>query len=125
MNRMLVPLFILALSIVSCSKSKNMEFCEGISMEGEGVNCGSEFESGDLMVLVKSKEPFNQERISFDIYEVAENKKEKVDTIHANIKTTDTSANATLPLYTEGKFHVKAVVKDRAVAEGDITIVDY
>jgi len=124
--RWLIPVVLLiALAASACSKNTNMQFCEGISLEGDGMNCGTEFESGELTAIIKSEEPFGQEKVDIEIYAAGGNAKEKIDTLHAQVKSTDKTVSITLPLYTEGKYHVRAVAREKAIAEGDITITDY
>jgi hypothetical protein len=118
-------LMMTALSVFACSRGTDLQFCEGISTEGEGVNCGTEFESGELTAVIKSEKPFGQERVDIEVYEIGQNTKEKIDTIHADVKAADSSVNVTLPFYNEGKFLVKVLSKNEVISKGEIKISDY
>lgn len=124
-KKMCIPLLMAALTMVGCSKGTNMQFCEGVSTEGEGVNCGTEFESGELTAVIKSEKSFGQERLDIEIYEIGQDAKEKIDTRQVEVKAADSTVNVTLPFYSEGKFMVKVLSKNEVISKGDITIIDY
>jgi len=47
-----------------CSKKEGLLFCEGVTPEGEGVNCGKVFTTGDLTAVIKTKEPFGNDSLT-------------------------------------------------------------
>lgn len=108
-----------------CKKSKNVLFCEGFTPEGEGVNCGIKFETGDLTAIIKSKDAFEVSKINIEIHEVQGSKSEKVESISVNVKPEEKSVTATLSFYREGHFTVKGFKKSEKFADGNIEIVDY
>ncbi|MCU0847749.1 MAG: hypothetical protein MUD12_07660 [Spirochaetes bacterium] len=108
-----------------CGSGKSILFCEGVSPEGEGINCGTRFETGDLTALIKPKKPFGVKSIEIRIQDSKSKKDSFIEKITAGVKPEDERAVVNLSFYREGKFRVMAVEKDEVLAEGDIEIVDF
>ncbi len=96
------------LLFTSCKKKENLQFCEGKTPEGKGVNCGSIFSTGDVMILVEADGPFTATRLKFEIFEDKVGKKELRATRYTDVKPEDTEASTLIPLYSEGTFTIVA-----------------
>ncbi|MCP4134260.1 MAG: hypothetical protein GY754_25020 [bacterium] len=140
---------IIFLFFVGCSSSDNIFFCEGVSPEGEGVNCGKKFEAGELTAIIKGEAPFGVKKIDVRITElkkglaaaVAQEEKEAADEsdgkkkkppkafegekISVDVDPEKSDASANLPLYTGGLYRVEAVNGDKKLAKGTIEIIEY
>ena len=117
-------LLILGLILTGCSKGKELQFCEGSTPDGKGVNCGKKFETGDLTCLIKSPKPFGTNTIEVQIFEYGEKKNEKVETVGVQVKPDSSLGNATLSFYRGGKFKVVAMNNKDKIGEADIEIVE-
>lgn len=119
-----------ALAVVSllagagCSKTKKIEFCEGVSPKGEGVNCGIKFETGDLTAVIRSEEPFQAESLAVRIYDAKKLRPELVETVTVPVKQDQERASATLTFLAGGKYLVKAELKGKVIAQSPIEIVE-
>ncbi len=117
--------FVMVLTLMTgCSKSKAVQFCEGVSPEGEGVNCGTRFEEGELTAVIRAEAPFGVKTISLHVFEVNQNKAEKTATLTVDVRPDRNTASATLSLYTEGKYRVKAMSGNNVIGDGEISIVE-
>lgn len=121
MKNILYMLLILSL-LAGCSRTRAIEFCEGISPEGKGVNCGGEFIEGELLAIITSKEPFGFNSITVQVRELKGGKKQPVESITVNVKPDGQTATANLSLYAGGTYLVRAVKKDGTIGEGEIII---
>jgi hypothetical protein len=121
MKKGIYLLLIIALS-AGCSKSKEIQFCEGVSPKGEGVNCGARFYEGELTAVINADEPFGVKTISVQVYEVKDKKMEKIETISVDVKPDDQTAPVNLSLYSGGTYTVRAFKNDVRIGEGQISI---
>ncbi len=121
MKNVLVLCLILSF-IAGCSRSKAIQFCEGVSPKGEGVNCGTKFEDGELTAVINSEEPFGVKSITVRVYEVKEKKTEKIDTLTVDVKPDKQTASVNLAFYTGGKYLVRAYKKDATIGSAEIAI---
>lgn len=112
-------------AVFGCSKEQNVNFCEGVSPEGRGINCGKKFETGDLTVVFKSAKPFGVNKIFLQIFEENKGRFEKTETLEIGVKPEDSRANAAISFYRAGRYKVAAMAKDEAIGEGLIEVVDY
>ncbi len=118
-------IIILIFILFGCGSSKNVEFCEGVSTEGKGVKCGAKFSTGDLSILIKSKDPFDVEKITLIIYKKTKYKSELVESRVVDVKPDETRANSRLYFYDDGAFSVEVRGKEnQKIAEGSISIID-
>lgn len=122
MKKIIFMLIIIPLLLAGCSRTKPVEFCEGISPEGKGVKCGTEFVEGELLAIVTSREPFGVNSITVQVQEVRGTKKEPVDSITVDVKPDRQQATANLSLYAGGTYLVRAIKKDATIGEGTIVI---
>jgi len=108
--------------LTSCSKNGSLTFCEGKKPDGTGVNCGTLFSTGDVMVLVKSDEPFETDTLKVKVFEKSGGKKMLRETVSTQIKPDDTAASILVSLYSEGTFIINAVAGDRKIGNSTITM---
>lgn len=124
MRKLIIYLFI-SLFLAGCKGDRNISFCEGVTPEGKGVNCGIKFSTGELTALITSKDPFETEKLYVSILAVKKQRTDKVETITVDVKPEDERATVNLSLYNEGKFQIKVTGKEnKVIGEGDIEIVD-
>lgn len=121
MKKMLLLLVILPF-LAGCSRTKAIEFCEGITPEGKGVNCGGTFEEGELLAIITSREPFGVNAVTVQVQEVRGGKKEQVESLTVDVKPDRDTATANLSLYSGGTYIVRAMKKDEIIGEGEIVI---
>jgi hypothetical protein len=121
MKNLLFACMILSL-MAGCSKSREIQFCEGVSPKGEGVNCGTKFEDGELTAVINSAEPFGVKSITVQVFEVKERKTEKIDTISVDVKPDRQTASVNLSFYSGGKYIVRAYKKDTSIGSAEIAI---
>lgn len=123
MQRLLYLMTALAL-VAGCSKTNGIQFCEGASPEGKGINCGSTFEDGELTALVTSAEPFGVKSINIQIYRVGGSGSEKIETVSADVRPDGQTALVNLSFYTGGTYIVRALKNNVQFGEGKIAIVE-
>lgn len=116
--------FIISSALSSCAKKKNIDFCEGASTAGIGINCGTVFAYGDLTAIIKSKEPFGADSISIKIQIQEGGKFIPVETISVNIKPDETKAIINIPLYKKGIYEITAHRGDKVYAKENIEIAE-
>lgn len=115
---LLIPL----LFITGCTKKPNISFCEGVSPDGKGIDCGIKFETGDLTAMIKADKAFGVNRIDLVIYELNEKKSEKVESKSLDVPPDEVHANINLEFYKPGKFRVSAMTGSEKIGEGEIEI---
>jgi hypothetical protein len=123
MKRFLYLMMLMAFA-PGCSKTNSIQFCEGVSPEGKGINCGSKFEDGELTALITGSEPFGVKSITVQIYEVKGSKTEKFGTVMADVKPDGETALVNLSFYTGGTYIVRALKNNVQFGEGKIVIVE-
>ena len=117
--------FIAALLIATgCSKIKKIEFCEGVSLSGKGINCGSKFETGELTAVIHSQDVFGTEKIGLKILEKGADTVELVESLQVSVKPDQDRASATLTFDTGGVFTVQAFKGEDKISESMIEIVE-
>ncbi len=121
MKKLLVAGLILSL-VAGCSKSKAVQFCEGVSPGGDGVNCGTKFEDGELTAVINSEEPFGVKSITVQVFEKKDSKTEKIDTLTVDVKPDRQTAAVNLAFYAGGTYIVRASKKDTAIGSAEIMI---
>jgi hypothetical protein len=114
-----------------CKESKNLLFCEGVDKDGNEINCGTRFETGELTAVIKSSSSFETEKISVSVFEL-ENfgkpgtlREVVVDKLSLDVKPEDSKVVTNLSFYREGHYRVKGSKGKDVFADGDIEIVDY
>lgn len=117
-------LLILVSVTTACSKSKTIEFCEGVSPEGKGVNCGAKFEDGELTAVIKSEGAFGVKSIVVQVFGIKKSKTEKIETLSVNVAPDSERAMVTLSLYSGGRYMVTAQKNETRIASGEVEIVE-
>jgi len=124
MKKLVMGLLFLAL-LSGCGKKQSVSFCEGVSLKGEGMRCGTTFSAGELTAMISADENFGTDRLQITVFEKKKHTTVKVETLSIQVKPEERKANANIGLYNEGFFNIKVFGKENAViAEGDVEIVD-
>jgi hypothetical protein len=123
MNKLFYCVMVLAL-LTGCSKSKVIQFCEGVSPDGDGVNCGHTFEDGELTALIQTEEPFGVKAITVQVYEVKGGKTEKAESYSVNVSPDKNTAVVNLSFYSAGRYLVRVSSGDTRIGDGEIRIVE-
>jgi hypothetical protein len=121
-----IILFIILVSmfLFSCKRDPNILFCEGLTTDGKGKNCGTVFTSGDLTAIIKRANGFGSNSVTVNVYEKRNHLKLRVDSVNIEVGNTDTVTNTNLSFYNTGVFEVEATVNDAVFAKYNITIQD-
>jgi len=120
----LLLLFFVSFMLSGCSKKEGLLFCEGVTPEGEGVNCGKVFTTGDLTAVIKTKEPFGNDSLTVIVKQSDSEKNKHEKKITIPVDREKTTATTTLQFYNEGKYSVEILNNDSVVAGGNIEIKD-
>jgi hypothetical protein len=118
-----VSILLILFALGGCGRSRDIEFCEGITPEGKGVKCGKKFTTGELSALVTSREQFGVQAITLKIFRIHESRDDLIETLALKVKPDNMSAFTNLSFYNEGRYRVKAMKNDEAIGEGDVEIV--
>jgi hypothetical protein len=112
------------LFISGCTKKPNITFCEGVTPDGKGIDCGIKFETGDLTAMIKSDKAFGVNRIDVAVFELNDKKSEKVETKTIDVPPDEVHTNINLEFYKPGKFRITAMNGSEKIGEGEIEISD-
>ena len=115
---------VIAVTAAGCSKKDGVSFCEGVDTEGKGVNCGSEFTTGDLTAVISNKSPFEADSVTVKVFRTDGEKKRLEKTFSVQTERDKNRANTTLQFYNGGAYLVEAYRGDDRIAEGKIKVVD-
>jgi len=115
---------VVVLLMAGCSKNDTIQFCEGVDMEGKGVNCGKKFTTGDLTGVIKQRKPFETEMLDVKILRIEKNSKIVEKTIHLKVERDKSIANAPLSFYNSGKYIVELFRDKDKIAEGEVEVTD-
>ncbi len=123
-NGMILLTVACILAAGGCSKSKGVDFCEGVDTDGKGVSCGKEFTTGDLTGVLTADQPFEAENISVKIMreENGKMKPEKNMTIAVDREKKRVSFD--LSFYNPGKYSIEAYKESDKIGEGELTVTD-
>jgi hypothetical protein len=121
-----VILILLFFSLLfGCAAKKTIEFCEGVSTEGKGANCGEQFSSGELTALISTETPFNINKLNVNIFKKTKYKQEKIGSQIIEVKPDDSIARTNFYLYDDGEFTIEVFGQDnKKIAEGSVKIID-
>ena len=117
-------IFVLLFLMISCKGSKSIEFCEGMNTEGKGEKCGTKFESGEMTLIYKAKEPFETDRLLLVKKRLQGKHYEDFGSESLEVRPDEQRLAVTLALYQAGKYHLEIVRGDNKLGEGDVEIVD-
>ncbi|HNX24186.1 MAG TPA: hypothetical protein PKG60_09050 [Spirochaetota bacterium] len=115
---------LICLTMIGCSKNDAIQFCEGVDMEGKGVNCGKKFTTGDLTGVIKQSKPFETEMLEVKITRIEKNSKIVEKTIHLPVERDKKTASTPLSFYNSGKYVVELFRDNDKLAEGAIEVTD-
>lgn len=123
-NGMILLTVACILAAGGCSKSKGVDFCEGVDTDGKGVSCGKDFTTGDLTGVLTADQPFEAENISVKIMreENGKMKPEKNMTIAVDREKKRVSFD--LSFYNPGKYSIEAYKESDKIGEGELTVTD-
>jgi hypothetical protein len=124
MKKLLVLVLFLSL-IIGCKAKKTIEFCEGVSTENKGVNCGEQFSTGELTAVISIESPFNINKIAVNTFKKTKYKLEKIGSQVVDVKPDEKSARTNFYFYDEGEFTLEVIGQDnKKIAEGSVKIID-
>ena len=108
-----------------CKKKGVVSFCEGVDKEGKGVNCGTEFSTGDMNAVFNARSAFGTDILEMKIYNVNDSSRKPVSTVEVKVKPDDSDGAADLEMYDEGVFRVEVRKHGGdVISEGQVEIVD-
>lgn len=108
----------------ACSKSKGVEFCEGIDTDGKGVSCGKEFTTGDLTGVLTADQPFEEENISIKIMREENGKMKPEKNMTVAVDREKKRVSFDLSFYNPGKYSVEAYKESDKIGEGELLVTD-
>ena len=125
MKKFSLCFFLIVFALLGCKSERGISFCEGISPDGEKINCGKKFTTGDLTAIVESDKPFETDKINIAILELKKYRNEKVQSLSVAVKPEESIARINLSFYNEGQYKVQAFDKEKkTIAEAEIVIID-
>ena len=122
-NWMIIVFFCLVL-IISCKGKKEIEFCEGMNPDGKGERCGIKFESGEMTLIFKSKEPFETDRLVLVRKKLQDKHYEDFGSETHEVRPDEQRLTIPLALYQAGQYHIEILKGENKIGEGDVEIVD-
>ena len=122
--KLILSVILVSTFLVSCKKDPGILFCEGLTTDGKGTNCGTVFTIGDLTTVIKRARGFGSNSITVDVYERRNNLNQKIESINIDVKNTDTQASTNLSFYNTGVFQIEVKANDEIIAQHSITIQD-
>jgi len=114
----------ICLLFFSCVKNSSVLFCEGVSKEGAGVQCGEKFYAGELTAVIRVDGRFETDSIILEIIRTGGREAHKVDTVNVSVDPESSIANTSLSLYSEGKYRVRVIKNGNELTKSEITIVE-
>ncbi len=114
----------LALSAISCSKSRGIDFCEGVDPEGRGVSCGKEFTTGDLTGVLTADQPFETENITVKILRRENGHIRTEKNMTVAVDREKKRASFDLSFYNAGVYSVEAYRENDKLGEGELKVTD-
>ena len=126
LKKIKIILFIILVSmfLFSCKREPDILFCEGLTTDGKGTNCGTVFTTGDLTAVIKRARGFGSSSVTVNVYEKRNHLKQRMDSVNVEVRNTDTQTNTNLSFYNAGVFEVEVTVNDTVFARHNITIQD-
>jgi hypothetical protein len=123
MKPSLYVMLLLAL-MIGCAKSSGIQFCEGVSPAGDGVNCGHKFEDGDLTAFITSPDLFGVKTIYLQVYDIKNGQERKIETIPIEVKPDTRTVSANLSFYTGGRYVVRVMNNNVLIGENRLEIIE-
>ncbi len=119
-----LTLIVLILAFVSCKKDRELSFCEGITPEGKGVNCGTVFSTGDLTAVIKTRQPFSSKTLELKVFGQKDGLKKNIETSTLPVNEGDNFTVTDLSFYNPGKYTVQISDQEKIITSSDIIISD-
>jgi cytochrome c556 len=123
MKKLIMTLIVL-LVMTGCSKNEAVQFCEGVDMDGKGVNCGKKFTPGDLTGVIKQSKPFDTELLEVKVLRVEKSAKTVEKTIHLKVERDKSTASTPLSFYNTGKYVVEIYKDKDKLGESGIEVAE-
>jgi cytochrome c556 len=123
MKKMIMTL-IVSLVMTGCSKNETVQFCEGVDMDGKGVNCGKKFTPGDLTGVIKQSKPFDTESLEVKVLRIEKSAKTVEKTIHLKVERDKSAASTPLSFYNTGKYVVEIYKDKDKLGESEIEVAE-
>lgn len=123
-NWMMFILVTCAIITAACSKSKGVDFCEGVDPDGKGVSCGKEFTTGDLTGVLTADQPFEAENISIKIMREENGKMKSEKNMSVAVDREKKRVSFDLSFYNPGKYSVEAYKESDKIGEGELLVTD-
>jgi len=121
-----IVIFLFAIFIVTaCKNGGKVSFCTGLDKKGKGIDCGNKFTTGDLTVMIETKDVVDEKNLEIKIYNsetglLKEQRKKNIE-----IEPGKKKYNTELSFYDEGKYSVKVFTKDKKpVAIGELRVYE-
>ena len=115
---------LICLVMTGCSKNEAIQFCEGVDMDGKGVNCGKKFTPGDLTGVIKQSKPFDTELLGVKIVRIEKSSKIVEKTIHLKVERDKSTASTPLSFYNTGKYAVELYKDQDKLGESEIEVTE-
>ena len=116
------------------SNAKNFEDSAISSLKELGVEldeltkwncCGTVFSLGDLSIFILSKDVFNTDKLTVNIYEKTKFKNEFIESKTIEVKSDEKKTITDIRLYKEGVYLIEVLGEDKKkIAEGVVSILD-
>ena len=108
-----------------CKKKGTVSFCEGVNADGKGVNCGTEFSTGDMNAVFDAPSAFGTDALELKIYNVNDASRKPVKIVEVKVDPDARRGSADLEMYDEGVFRAEVSAHGgEVVSEGQVEIVD-
>jgi len=115
---------LVCLTMIGCSKNQAVQFCEGVDIDGKGVNCGKKFTTGDLTGVIKQSKPFETEMLEVKVVRIEKSSKIVEKTIHLKVERDKSTASTPLSFYNTGKYVVELYRDKDKLGESEIEVAD-
>jgi len=115
---------IIVLLFAGCAKKPVILFCEGVSPDGEGINCGTRFETGELTTLIVPDSPFDTDRLDLLVME-GDGKGDPMENISLEVQPEKSRTSTNLSFYSSGTYTVRVLREKEIIGEASINIVDF
>ncbi len=120
----LIITIIISLAVTGCSKNEVVQFCEGVDMDGKGVNCGKKFTPGDLTGVIKQSKPFDTELLEVKVLRLEKSTKTVEKTIHLKVERDKSTASTPLSFYNTGKYVVEIYKDQDKLGQSEIEVAE-
>ena len=92
--------------------------------DGKGERCGIKFESGEMTLIFKAKEPFETDRLLLVRKKLQGKHYEDFGSETIEVRPDEQRLAIPLALYQSGQYHIEILNGEKKIGEGDLEIVD-